>query len=136
APASAADPEVRFQMRVTSLDYSDYVGVIGIGRIQRGKVKTNQQVTVVAADGKTRNAKVLQVLGFMGLERIEVPEAQAGDIIAFSGIEGLGISDTLCDPAAVEQLPVLTVDEPTISMTFQVNDSPFAGVKDRSGGKY
>jgi GTP-binding protein len=134
--APPVDPDGPFQMRVTSLDYNNYVGIIGVGRIQRGKVKTNQQVTVIDRDGKTRNAKVLQVLGFMGLERVEVPEAQAGDIIAFSGIEGLGISDTLCDPSAVEQLPVLTVDEPTISMTFQVNDSPFAGVKDRSGGKF
>jgi GTP-binding protein len=135
-PAPPVDPDGPFQMRVTSLDYNNYVGIIGVGRIQRGKVKTNQQVTVIDRDGKTRNAKVLQVLGFMGLERVEVPEAQAGDIIAFSGIEGLGISDTLCDQSAVEQLPVLTVDEPTISMTFQVNDSPFAGVKDRSGGKF
>ena len=125
-----------FQMRVTSLDYNNYVGLIGVGRIQRGKVRTNQQVTVIDREGKTRNAKVLQVLGFMGLERIEVPEASAGDIVALSGIEGLGISDTICATDAVEQLPVLTVDEPTISMTFQVNDSPFAGVKDRSGGKY
>jgi GTP-binding protein len=135
-PAPPVDPGGPFQMRVTSLDYNNYVGVIGIGRIQRGKVKTNQAVTVVAADGSRRNAKVLQVLGFMGLERVEVGEAQAGDIIAFSGIEGIGISDTLCDPSAVEQLPVLAVDEPTISMTFQVNDSPFAGVKERSGGKF
>ena len=135
-PAPPVDPDGPFQMRVTSLDYNNYVGVIGVGRIQRGKVKTNQTVTVVAADGKTRQAKVLQVLGFMGLERVEVSEAQAGDIIAFSGIDALGISDTLCDPSALEQLPVLTVDEPTISMTFQVNDSPFAGVKDRSGGKF
>ncbi len=125
-----------FQMRVTSLDYNNYVGLIGVGRIQRGKIKTNQQVTVIDREGKTRNAKVLQVLGFMGLERIEVPEASAGDIVALSGIEGLGISDTICATDAVEQLPVLTVDEPTISMTFQVNDSPFAGVKDRSGGKF
>ena len=135
-PAPAVDPEGPFQMRVSSLDYNNYVGVIGVGRIQRGKVKPNQQVTVIAADGSRRNAKVLQVLGFMGLERIEVAEASAGDIIAFSGIEGIGISDTLCDPVAVEQLPVLAVDEPTISMGFQVNDSPFAGVKDRSGGKF
>ena len=135
-PAPPVDPDGPFQMRVTSLDYNNYVGVIGVGRIQRGKVKTNQQVTVIGTDGKTRNGKVLQVLGFMGLERVEVGEAQAGDIIAFSGVEGLGISETLCDPSAVEQLPVLTVDEPTISMTFQVNDSPFAGVKDRSGGKF
>jgi GTP-binding protein len=125
-----------FQMRVTSLDYSNYVGIIGVGRIQRGRVRTNQPVTVIDREGRTRNAKVLQVLGFLGLERHEVKEAQAGDIIAISGIEGLGISDTLCDQAAVEQLPVLTVDEPTISMTFQVNDSPFAGLKDKSGGKF
>jgi GTP-binding protein len=130
------DADGPFQMRVTSLDYNNYVGIIGIGRIQRGTVRTNQQVTVIDRAGKTRNARVLQVLGFMGLERVEVPEASAGDIIAFSGIEGLGISDTLCAPDAVEQLPVLTVDEPTISMTFQVNDSPFAGVKERSGGKF
>ena len=135
-PPPPVDPEGPFQMRVTTLDYNSYVGVIGVGRIQRGKVKTNQQVTVIAADGSTRNAKVMQVLGFMGLERVEVQEASAGDIIAFSGIDNLGISDTLCDPSAVEQLPVLAVDEPTISMTFQVNDSPFAGVKDRSGGKF
>lgn len=135
-PAPPVSEEGPFQMRVTSLDYNNYVGVIGVGRIQRGKVRTNQSVTVISADGKTRSAKVLQVLGFMGLERVEVPEAQAGDIIAFSGIEGLGISETLCDPSAVEQLPVLTVDEPTISMTFQVNDSPFAGQKDKSGGKF
>jgi GTP-binding protein len=134
--APPVDPDGSFQMRVTSLDYNNYVGIIGVGRIQRGKIKTNQQVTVVDREGKTRNAKVLQVLGFMGLERVEVPEAQAGDIIAFSGIEGIGISDTLCDPSAVEQLSVLAVDEPTISMTFQVNDSPFAGVKERSGGKF
>ncbi|PJK01742.1 translational GTPase TypA [Lysobacteraceae bacterium NML75-0749] len=135
-PVPPVSEEGPFQMRVTSLDYNNYVGVIGIGRIQRGKVRTNMPVTVIDVDGKTRNGKVLQVLGFMGLDRIEVNEAQAGDIIAFSGIEKLGISETLCDPAAVEQLPVLSVDEPTISMTFQVNDSPFAGNKDRSGGKF
>ncbi|MDR1075574.1 MAG: translational GTPase TypA [Xanthomonadaceae bacterium] len=125
-----------FQMRVTSLDYSNYVGIIGVGRIQRGRIHPNMPVTVIAPDGKRRNAKVLQVLGFHGLERHEVKEAQAGDIVAISGVEGLGISDTICDPSAPEQLPVLTVDEPTISMTFQVNDSPFAGNKDRSGGKF
>ncbi|SIQ52668.1 translational GTPase TypA [Solilutibacter tolerans] len=135
-PVPPVSEEGPFQMRVTSLDYNNYVGVIGVGRIQRGKVKTNQQVTVIGTDGKTRNGKVLQVLGFMGLDRVEVPVAQAGDIIAFSGIEGLGISETLCDPSTLEQLEVLSVDEPTISMTFQVNDSPFAGVKDRSGGKF
>ncbi len=125
-----------FQMRVSSLDYSSYVGVIGVGRVQRGRIRTNMPVTIVDHEGKRRNGKVLQVLGFMGLERREVPEAQAGDIIAISGIESLSISDTICDPLAVEALPALTVDEPTISMTFQVNNSPFAGNKDLSGGKF
>jgi GTP-binding protein len=126
------DLEGPFQMQVTSLDYSSYVGVIGIGRISRGKVKTGMPVTLVDRHGKRRNARIGQVFGFHGLERIEVPEAQAGDIIAFTGIDKLGISDTLCDPAAVEALMPLSVDEPTVSMTFQVNNSPFAG-KD---GKY
>ena len=97
--------------------------MIGIGRIQRGKIRTNMPVAVIDREGKKRNAKVLQVLGFMGLERREVSEAEAGDIIAINGIEGLGISDTICAPDVPEQLPVLHVDEPTISMTFQVNNS-------------
>ncbi len=126
------DPDGPFQLQVSSLNYNSYVGVIGIGRIARGSVKTNSQVVVVDRDGKKRNGRILQILGFHGLERVEVPEAQAGDIIAFTGIEGLGISDTLCDPANVEALPPLTVDEPTVSMTFQVNNSPFAGKE----GKY
>ena len=116
-----------FQLQVISLDYNSYVGVIGIGRIKRGKIKTNTPVTIIDRDGKTRNARVLQLFGFSGLERVEVSEAQAGDIIAFTGIEGLSISDTLCHPDKVEMLPPLTVDEPTISMTFQVNTSPFSG---------
>jgi GTP-binding protein len=130
------DPDGAFQMRVSNLDYSNYVGIIGTGRVQRGKVRTNMPVTIVDREGKKRNGKVLQVLGFMGLERREVPEAEAGDIIAISGIENLGISDTICGTEAPEALPVLTVDEPTISMTFQVNNSPFAGNKDFSGGKF
>jgi GTP-binding protein len=121
-----------FQMRISSLDYSSYVGVIGIGRVQRGSIKPNQQICVVDVDGHQRNARVLQVLGFHGLERIEVESAQAGDIIAVTGVENLQISDTLCDRAAPEALPALTVDEPTISMTFRVNNSPFAGRE----GKY
>lgn len=125
-----------FQMRITSLDYNSYVGIIGVGRVQRGSIKPNTQVAVVDREGDKRNGKVLQVMGFMGLERVEVERAQAGDIIAISGVEKLGISDTLCDPANVEALPSLTVDEPTISMGFQVNDSPFAGQKDLSGGKF
>ncbi|MEO7430705.1 MAG: translational GTPase TypA [Dokdonella sp.] len=130
------DPDGPFQMRISQLDYSNYVGLIGIGRIQRGKVRTNMPVVVVDREGKKRNAKVLQVLGFMGLERREVAEAEAGDIIAINGIEGLSISDTICAPDKPEQLPVLHVDEPTISMTFQVNNSPFAGTKEHSGGKF
>ena len=135
-PPPQVDPDGPFQMRISQLDYSNYVGLIGIGRIQRGKVRTNMPVVVVDKDGKKRNAKVLQVLGFMGLERREVAEAEAGDIIAINGIESLSISDTICAPDAPEQLPVLHVDEPTISMTFQVNNSPFAGTKDHSGGKF
>ncbi len=135
-PKPPVDADGPFQMRISQLDYSSYVGLIGIGRIQRGKVRTNMPVTIVDRHGKKRNAKVLQVLGFMGLERKEVAEAEAGDIVAINGIEAIGISDTVCAPEAPEQLPVLTVDEPTISMTFQVNNSPFAGQKEHSGGKF
>ncbi|HVH36480.1 MAG TPA: translational GTPase TypA [Tahibacter sp.] len=135
-PVPQVDLEGPFQMRISQLDYNSYVGVIGIGRIQRGKVKTNQNVVVIDRDGKKKQGRVLQVLGFMGLERHEVAEAEAGDIVAISGIEGLGISDTVCAPDGVEALPALTVDEPTISMTFQVNNSPFAGKKEHSGGKF
>jgi GTP-binding protein len=121
-----------FQMRISSLDYSAYVGVIGIGRVQRGSVRPNQSICVIDCDGRQRNARILQVLGFHGLQRIEVESAQAGDIIALTGVEDLQISDTLCDRSAPEPLPALTVDEPTISMTFRVNNSPFAGRE----GKY
>jgi GTP-binding protein len=116
-----------FQMQISALDYNSYVGVIGVGRITRGTLKPNQQVVIASADGKQRKGKVLTVMGYLGLERVEVQQAEAGDIVCITGIEGLGISDTLCDPANVELLPALTVDEPTVSMTFQVNDSPFAG---------
>ena len=116
-----------FRMQVSSLDYNSYVGVIGVGRIERGTVKTNTPVTVVDIEGKTRSGRVLTVMGFMGLQREEVPFAQAGDIIAFTGLDPLNISDTLCDPSAVEALPPLSVDEPTVTMTFQVNNSPMAG---------
>ncbi|AFJ01611.1 GTP-binding protein TypA/BipA [Methylophaga frappieri] len=125
--APAVDVDGPFRMQVSSLDYNSYVGVIGIGRIERGRVKTNTAVTVVDREGKKRNGRVLQVMGFMGLSREEVEQAQAGDIIAFTGLDPLNISDTLCDPNAVEALPPLTVDEPTVTMTFQVNNSPFAG---------
>ncbi|MAX53375.1 MAG: translational GTPase TypA [Methylophaga sp.] len=121
------DSEGPFRMQVSSLDYNSYVGVIGVGRIERGRVKTNTPVTVVDREGKKRNGRVQQVMGFLGLQREEVAEAQAGDIIAFTGLDPLNISDTLCDPNAVEALPPLSVDEPTVTMTFQVNNSPFAG---------
>mgnify|MGYP006267023979 FL=1 len=121
------DLEGPFQMQVISLDYNAYVGVIGIGRIQRGSVKPNQQLTLINREGATRNGRMLQIFGFKGLERVEVQEARAGDIIAFTGIDKLEISDTLCQQDAVEALPALKVDEPTVSMTFQVNNSPFAG---------
>ena len=116
-----------FQLQISQLDYNSYVGVIGIGRIARGRVRTNTPVTIVGHDGQRRSGRILQIFGFLGLERVEVPEASAGDIIAFTGIDKLYISDTLCDPNAVEALAPLTVDEPTVSMTFQVNNSPFAG---------
>ena len=130
------DEEGPFQMRISQLDYSNFVGLIGIGRIQRGKVRRNMPVSVVDREGKKRQGKILQVLGFMGLERIETEEAGAGDIVAISGVADLSISDTVCAVDAPEALPALTVDEPTISMTFQVNNSPFAGNKDMSGGKF
>jgi GTP-binding protein len=121
------DIEGPLQLQVSQLDYNSYVGVIGIGRIARGRIATNTTVVIVDREGRRRNGRVLQVLGFLGLERVEVPEASAGDIIAFSGIDSLDISDTLCDPNAVEAISPLSVDEPTVSMTFQVNNSPFAG---------
>lgn len=115
------------QIQISSLDYNSYVGVIGIGRISRGRIKTNTPVVVVDRDGAERNGRVLQIFGFLGLERVEAEEAQAGDIIAFTGVDNLNISDMLCDPDKVEVLPPLSVDEPTVSMTFQVNTSPFSG---------
>jgi len=131
-PIPDVDPEEPFQLQVSALDYNSYVGVIGIGRISAGRIKRNTPVSIIDTEGKKRQGRMLQVLGFHGLERVEQEEANAGDIIAFTGIEDLNISDTLCDPEHARPLPALTVDEPTVSMTFQVNTSPFAG-KD---GKY
>jgi len=131
-PAPNVDPDAPFQMQVSALDYSSYVGIIGIGRIKQGRIKTNTAVTVVDNVGGKRQGRVLQILAFHGLDRVEAPEASAGDIIAFTGLDPLYISDTLCDPSQVEALPALKVDEPTVSMTFQVNNSPFAG----RDGKY
>lgn len=115
------------QLQVSQLDYSSYLGIIGIGRIKRGTLKPNQQVTILGADGSKRNAKVGQVFGYLGLERIEATEANAGDIVAFTGLGELKISDTICAPNNLDPLPALQVDEPTVTMTFQVNTSPFAG---------
>ncbi len=123
-PVSLEEP---FQMQISALDSNSYVGVIGIGRISRGNVKPNDQVVVIDAKGDQKKGKILQVLGHEGLERVEVDKAEAGDIVCVTGIEKLYISDTLCNPENIEQLPPLSVDEPTVSMTFQVNDSPFAG---------
>ena len=126
-PPPQVEIDGSFQMQVSALAYSSYVGAIGIGRIARGTARTNMPIVRLDADEHPYNARILQVLGFKGLERVEVAEAQAGDIVAVTGIEGIRISDTLCDPKQVEPLPRLTVDEPTVSMAFQVSDSPFAG---------
>ena len=126
-PAPPVNLEGPFQMQITTLDYSSYVGMIGIGRITRGQARTNMSVTIIDYEGKTRSGRILQVLEYLGLDRSEVSVAYAGDIIAITGIDELKISDTLCDPTQIEALPLLTVDEPTVSMTFQVNTSPFAG---------
>ncbi|MFL2466953.1 MAG: translational GTPase TypA [Candidatus Pseudothioglobus sp.] len=132
APAPEVDIDGPFQMQITSLDYSSFVGAIGIGRIERGFVKKNMQNVLVTPDGSRRNVKIVQLLGFSGLERHEVNSATAGDIVGVVGIENISISDTLCDPSKIEPLPPLSVDEPTVSMAFRVNDSPFAGLD----GKY
>lgn len=131
-PPPDVDPTGTFQMQISSLDYSSYVGAIGVGRITRGKVKTNSPVVIIDREGNTRSGRIQQIMGYLGLNRVEVPEAEAGDIVAITGIEGIRISDTLCDPKFPDSLPSLTVDEPTVSMTFQVNDSPFCG----KSGKY
>jgi GTP-binding protein len=132
APVPNVDPDAPLQLQVSALDYNSYTGVIGIGRVVRGTLNKNQQVIVATPDGQERKAKVLELFGFMGLERVKQDSVSAGDICCFTGIDNLGISDMICDPENVELLPPLSVDEPTISMTFQVNDSPFAGRE----GKY
>ena len=131
-PVPDVDPEGPLQMQVSNLDYNSYVGAIAVGRVKRGKIKPNQQVTVIKADGRQQKAKIGLVYGYMGLQRHEVTEASAGDIIAITGIEAPNVSDVICHPENVEPMPKLAVDEPTVSMTFQVNASPFAGKE----GKY
>ncbi|WAJ37081.1 translational GTPase TypA [Pseudomonas sp. GOM7] len=126
-PAPVVDVDGPFQMQISQLDYNSFLGVIGIGRIARGTIKANSPVTAIGADGKRRNGRILKIMGHSGLQRVEVQEATAGDIVCVSGMDELYISDTLCDQNNVEALPPLTVDQPTVSMTFQVNDSPFAG---------
>ena len=126
-PPPDVDADGPLQLQVTLLDYSSYVGAIGIGRIKRGTLRRGMAVTVVNREGKQRSERITQILGFHGLTRVEVESASAGDIVAFAGIAEPKVSDTLCDPATVEPLPSLTVDEPTISMTFEVNTSPFLG---------
>ncbi|HBW84728.1 MAG: translational GTPase TypA [Gammaproteobacteria bacterium] len=128
-PPPSVAVEEPFQMQISALDYSSYVGVIGIGRISRGKAATNQNVAIVGRFGDTRKGRILQVKSYLGLERVDVDQAEAGDIVCVTGIDKLQISDTLCDPEHAQALPALSVDEPTISMTFQVNDSPFAGLE-------
>ena len=130
--APEVDINAPLQMQISALDYSSFVGAIGIGRITRGTVKKNQQVVVVGPDGVQRKAKIANLQGFLGLEKIDVGSSEAGNIACITGIEGLSISDTICDPETVEALPPLSVDEPTVSMAFRVNDSPFAG----QDGKY
>ena len=126
-PSPQVNADGPLQLQISALDSNSYVGVIGIGRIKQGSVKPNDQVVVVNRDGETRKGKVLQVMGYEGLDRVEVSHADAGSIVCITGIDKLNISDTICDPASVKALPALSVDEPTVSMTFQVNDSPFAG---------
>ena len=131
-PAPDVDLDGPFQMQVTSLDFSSFVGAIGIGRIKRGIAKKNFQNVLITSDGSKRNVKIVQLLGFSGLERHEINSANAGDIVGIVGIENISISDTICDSSMVVPLPPLSVDEPTVSMAFRVNDSPFAGLD----GKY
>ena len=125
--APAVDPDGPFQIQVTTLDYSSFLGQIGIGRVRRGTLRPNSPVAIVDRDGRKRQGRALKILGFQGLDRIETDVAEAGDIVALTGMDGLSISDTICDPNHPESLPPLTVDEPTVSMTFEVNKSPFAG---------
>ncbi len=132
APAPDVDVDGPLQMQITALDYSSFVGAIGIGRITRGVAKKGTQVVLVSPDGSKRNVKIAQLLGFNGLERIDVNSANAGDIVGIVGVENISISDTICDSNAIDPLPALSVDEPTVSMAFKVNDSPFAGLD----GKY
>ena len=132
SPAPVVDLDGPFQMQISSLGYDPYIGVLGTGRIQRGEIRSNAPITISSGGNVNKNARILDLFGFKGLKRVKIESAHAGDIITISGIDNLSISDTLCNRDHIESLPPLSVDEPTISMTFQVNKSPFSG-KD---GKY
>ena len=126
-PSPKVNSDGPLQLQISALDSNSYVGVIGIGMIKQGEIKPNQQVSIINREGEVRKGKILQVMGYQGLERVEVSNAKAGSIVCITGIDNLNISDTICDQSSVIALPPLSVDEPTVKMTFQVNDSPFAG---------
>jgi GTP-binding protein len=126
-PSPKVNSDGPLQLQISALDSNSYVGVIGIGMIKQGEIKPNQQVSIINREGVVRKGKILQVMGYQGLERVEVNNAKAGSIVCITGIDNLNISDTICDQSSVIALPPLSVDEPTVKMTFQVNDSPFAG---------
>ncbi|QCI22279.1 translational GTPase TypA [Buchnera aphidicola] len=132
APAPNVDPSQKFQMQISQLDYSNYLGVIGVGRVKQGCIKPNDQVVIIDSFGKTRNGKINKVLNYFGLKRIDIEKGNAGDIIALTGLNKLNISDTICDPDNLKPLPALSIDEPTVNMFFSVNTSPFSG----NEGKY
>src|SRR5699024_1892659 len=125
APADTSDEPLQFQ--VSLLDYNDFVGRIGIGRVFNGRIKVGDSVAVMKVDGSVKNFRVTKLFGYIGLDRIEIEEAQAGDLIAISGMEDISVGETVVDPAHPEALPLLRIDEPTLQMTFRINDSPFAG---------
>ncbi|QDP39121.1 translational GTPase TypA [Radiobacillus deserti] len=131
-PAPEDNSAEPLQFQVTMLDYNDYLGRIGVGRIFRGTIKVGQQVSLMKKDGSVKNFRVTKLFGFIGLKRIEIEEAKAGDIIALSGMEDINVGETVCPTDHQEALPILRIDEPTLQMTFLVNNSPFAGRE----GKY
>ncbi|MCL6592510.1 MAG: translational GTPase TypA [Alicyclobacillus sp.] len=126
-PAPAADAEAPLQMQVTMLDYNEFIGRIAIGRVTRGQLETGQTVAVVKRDGQVERARIAKIFANQGLKRVEIDVAGAGDIVAVAGVEGITVGETVCDPNVIEPLPLLAIDEPTLQMTFMVNDSPFAG---------
>jgi len=132
APAPNVNPNQQFQMQISQLDYNNYLGIIGVGRIKQGSIKPHDQVIIIDRFGKHRNGKVNNVLNYFGLKRIEITEGYAGDIVAITGLDKINISDTICHPENLQPLPALSIDEPTVNMFFSVNTSPFSGKE----GKY